>query len=333
MNRDLCFDFMKGFGILAVIAGHCAGMQAYSNVLILKLIYSFHMPMFFIIAGYFYKENCELLNKLKADFKRLIMPYIITSIAFLLYEILTNTNFILCKYIIIAIIWGTGESHTSAIWPTMPHIGPIWFLLALFWCRFFFNLIHIYARRPYMTVLIFAILATAADRYLINLPLGVFPGISAMTFYLIGHLIKKYKDIHSRINKCIIVICAICWVLHIFYSKIDMCICYYKYYPIDILGTTFGAILVYTISKMFPMSYINILMTKLGQVSLIILCFHTLENNIVHYESLSFAQNNWLIIFVIRAILCITLTVAWCLMVKFVNQLFLKKVSHKDYQM
>ena len=273
--------------------------------------------MFFIIAGFFYKEKSELLNKLKVDFKRLIIPYIITSIAFLLYEMLTNTNFLfIYKYIIIAIIWGTGESHTSAIWPTMPHIGAIWFLLALFWCRTFFNLIHIYARRPYITVLIIAILATIADRYVINLPLGIFPGLSAMTFYLIGHHINIYKDIHSMFYKYTIVICAICWILHLLYSKIDMCICYFKYYPIDILGTTFGTIVVYTVSKYFSMSNISILITKLGQVSLIVLCFHTLEHNIVHYESLSFVPNNWFIIFIIRAILCISLTITWCILVK-----------------
>lgn len=325
MNRDSCLDIMKGFGILAVIAGHCAGMQAYSNILTLKLIYSFHMPMFFIIAGFFYKEKRELLYKLKADFKRLIIPYIITSIAFLMYEMLTNTNFIfIYKYIIIAIIWGTGESHTSAIWPTMPHIGAIWFLLALFWCRTFYNLILIYVRRPYITVLIIAILATIADRYVINLPLGIFPGLSAMTFYLIGHHINIYKDIHSKFYKYTIVICAICWILHLLYSKIDMCICYYKCYPIDILGTTFGAILVYTISRFFSMSNISILITKLGQVSLIVLCFHTLEHNIVNYESLSFAPNNWFIIFNIRAILCISLTIAWCLLVKSIKLLIPK---------
>ena len=176
-------------------------------------------------------------------------------------------------------------------------------------------------------MLIIAILATIADRYVINLPLGILPGLSAMTFYLIGHHINIYKDIHSKIYKYTIVICATCCILHLLYSRITMCICYYKYYPIDILGTTFGTILVYTISRFFSMSNISILITKLGQASLIILCFHTLEHNIVNYKSLSFVPDNWFIIFFIRAILCISLTIAWCLLVKSTKLLISKKFS------
>lgn len=54
MERDLSIDIMKGIGICAVIAGH-----TFLNT-IHNLIYSFHMPLFFILSGYFYKRDNKI---------------------------------------------------------------------------------------------------------------------------------------------------------------------------------------------------------------------------------------------------------------------------------
>lgn len=307
MKRDASFDIMKGIGILAVIAGHSAGQLTFDNALTWKLIYSFHMPMFFIIAGYFYKKNYNIGQKLKGDFKRLIIPYIITSITFLLYQLLTDESFYSSyKYILIAIIWGSGESHTSAIWPKMPYIGAIWFLLALFWCRTFFNLITLHIKRPYLAVVTIAIMATFTDRYLINLPLGILPGLSAMSFYLIGYCIHRFK-----INKYAVIACFTCWIIYLLYSRIDMCNCYYKYYPIDVLGTTFGAYVAYLLSKKISLLPYSKSIALLGQVSLVVLCFHTLEKNIINYKCVPVIEQNWILLFIVRTTLCIFLTIIW----------------------
>ena len=310
MERDATFDIMKGIGMLAVIAGHSIlfwGQLSAIGTICWKLIYSFHMPMFFLIGGFFYKENANLLQKFIKDFKRLIIPYIVTSFAFLFYEFLTDATFYKSyKYIIIAILWGTGESHTSAIWPNMPHIGCIWFLLALFWCRFIFNLIIIRFKRPYITIIIIAFTATIIDRYLINLPLGILPGLSAMVFYFIGYYFQ-----HFKINQYGICLCAICWFSHLFFSRIDMCNCFYGCYPIDILGTVFGTLIIYKLSKTITSLTYSKFLIWLGQVSLVIMCFHTLESNIIDYNSIPTIKNNWFILFLTRSILCISLTIMW----------------------
>lgn len=315
MEREAIFDIMKGIGILAVIAGHSAGQLTFVDAVSWKLIYSFHMPMFFIIAGYFYKEKHELLQKTKRDFKRLILPYIATSICFFFYQMLTDETFCTTyKYTLIAFLWGTGESHTSAIWPNMPHIGAIWFLLALFWCRTFFNIIFIKTKHPYIIVIITAVIATIIDRYVINLPLGILPGLSALSFYLLGYYFR-----HFKINQYEILLCAVCWIIHIFYSRIDMCNCFYKYYPIDILGTTFGTMLAYIISKKISFFSYSKYITKLGQTSLIILCFHTLENNIIDYDKIPITQNHWFILFTFRSVLCVSLTYIWYILVNYTS--------------
>lgn len=49
-QRNITFDIMKGIGILLVIVGHLnlIPMDPYR-----RIIFSFHMPLFLILSGYF----------------------------------------------------------------------------------------------------------------------------------------------------------------------------------------------------------------------------------------------------------------------------------------
>ena len=51
-QRDRTFDIMKGIGILLVITAH---FFSWNHPILGRSITSFHMPMFFIVAGYFSK--------------------------------------------------------------------------------------------------------------------------------------------------------------------------------------------------------------------------------------------------------------------------------------
>ena len=54
-NRNIAFDLLKLFAIFLVLLGHCIQHMKISNVEepIFLLIYSFHMPLFMMISGYF----------------------------------------------------------------------------------------------------------------------------------------------------------------------------------------------------------------------------------------------------------------------------------------
>lgn len=70
IKRDNTFDIIKGIGILLVIIGHLA----HGYGVLIPIIYTFHMPLFFIVSGYFYKEK-GVIELLKRDFRLLIVPY------------------------------------------------------------------------------------------------------------------------------------------------------------------------------------------------------------------------------------------------------------------
>ena len=57
-NRDVALDILKGIAILAMVIGHFDILVDLENNLpykfIHRFIYTFHMPLFFIVAGYLY---------------------------------------------------------------------------------------------------------------------------------------------------------------------------------------------------------------------------------------------------------------------------------------
>ncbi len=78
--RDRTFSICKGIGIILVVLGH-AGLTGYPS----RFIYLFHMPLFFICAGYFFKlryldeEKTFVVRRLR----KLYVPFVTWSLVFL----------------------------------------------------------------------------------------------------------------------------------------------------------------------------------------------------------------------------------------------------------
>ena len=67
-------DIAKGIGIILVVMGHndFALISPFAH----KLIYSFHMPMFFFMSGMFFKPDMPFLTFLKNRFHRVLKPFL-----------------------------------------------------------------------------------------------------------------------------------------------------------------------------------------------------------------------------------------------------------------
>lgn len=70
MNRQKWIDVVKGIGIILVVIGHCDRPDV-----ILKYIQSFHMPLFFITAGYVFSAKREFKDFAYRKASGLIKPY------------------------------------------------------------------------------------------------------------------------------------------------------------------------------------------------------------------------------------------------------------------
>lgn len=82
-KKNTFIDCLKGIAILLVLVGHCVQYgsgaaflesSAYWNNIVMKVIYSFHMPLFIAISGYlfwFSVKNHGMINSIKTRIVRL----------------------------------------------------------------------------------------------------------------------------------------------------------------------------------------------------------------------------------------------------------------------
>ena len=116
-------DMAKGFGIILVVLGHHLTVSEAFTV----WIYSFHMPLFFILSGWLYahKKNALSFGEfVKKKSRSLLYPYVVFSILILLW-----------KYLLYFLLGSTPEKGFPEIWiksVTTYGYHALWFLPTLF---------------------------------------------------------------------------------------------------------------------------------------------------------------------------------------------------------
>lgn len=79
IERLSWLDILKGIGIILVVIGHI-----YSNRTVSNWLYSFHMPLFFLAAGWVYKEK-TVITDIKRRIQTIVVPYFSFGLLVLLY--------------------------------------------------------------------------------------------------------------------------------------------------------------------------------------------------------------------------------------------------------
>lgn len=127
------YDTAKGIGILLMVMGHSSFKQSFQN-----LIYGFHMPLFFVIAGMLYDQDAWRNRGFAALAKKRWQGYIVP------YFVLSGINLVLngiheiAKYKEFEDWLKSQVLHTGWIvfanggGAETPHCTPLWFLPCLF---------------------------------------------------------------------------------------------------------------------------------------------------------------------------------------------------------
>ncbi len=100
-GRLAYFDIAKGVGIFLVVLGHCipdaaspTGISVNGYRILHDIIYSFHMPLFFFIAGYMMSREKMIargqcgFDIIKKRISRLLVPYFVVGILYAPFKIL-----------------------------------------------------------------------------------------------------------------------------------------------------------------------------------------------------------------------------------------------------
>lgn len=263
-QRDITIDTTKAIGIVLMVLGHCAIPS-----LIRNFIFSFHMPLFFILSGYFYKEQSTRVL-LEKGYKRLVKPYFVTSIVCIILCFLSQDYHNTLQKVF-AMFLGSGSGHILGY--PVPVIGPIWFLLALFWCKIFYNIIYTRTRYVFLICFCISTIAFVFGKYVTCLPLGILYGLCSLVFYSMGHYWKKNNN--DSINNKFLLLGVFVWCFCIWKGHLEIATYDCSLYPISMLGAFVGTYVIYKIAAIIPAIF-HSLLQWLGNNTLLILCYHTI---------------------------------------------------------
>ena len=191
-QRDLLPDVLKGFGIIMVVLGHCIqsgsgaeylGNTGYFEDRWYQFIYSFHMPLFMIISGY-YAWNSVRRAVTAGERKTMIRKkciYLITpNVAWKLIEFVYM--FAINSYV----YWGFRFFLKDLV---LGMLTNFWFLWAILYSFLLVCLMHYRLRDSvWIYLLVFAAMFFTPDGMALNAYKYMLP------YYLIGFYANKNKE-------------------------------------------------------------------------------------------------------------------------------------------
>ncbi len=182
-------DTAKVMGIFLVIYGH-GGISDYP---VRDFIYTFHMPLFFVLSGLLYKPLSPI-ETIKKDWHTLLVPYLILNATCLFMFIgiaflQGNLSWLFLWKRFGAIALGLGYSTQQWI----PVSSPCWFLIALFLCRLLLSLIHRHFTRTTLSALCIISVITAILMSALNIDtlIPIDSAVMAMPFVGVGYMMKS----------------------------------------------------------------------------------------------------------------------------------------------
>ena len=267
-------DIAKGIAIICTIIGHIAPFGG--NVR--NLIFSFHMPLFFILAGYTIKQIpfekfCSAILK---DFKRLVIPvFIIKGVQFVLEILFCHAEIKNCgKTILLSILWGNGCGYWK-----FPGIGVVWFLLALFFAKFLFRLcLNLIDKYRFIFFLSLAFIFSVFGKIL-WLPQNFDLLFPAMLFMYSGYIFKNEINEESKVIKVMGIVSFIFWT-YMAWNKgiyIELATRSYPLSMVSILIALCGSLCIIQFSKSIESLKISKSLVFVGKYSLDLLCIHQID--------------------------------------------------------
>ncbi len=257
------YDILRGIGILLVILGHLSLRVQYHRI----IAYSFHMPLFFIISGYFTKDRTFKETIKKELNKSIKIAYIFVILDIIIYLLKTDVWEI--KEILKIFLIFNGSLINS----------PIWFLFTLSACKAIYSLIGKSKKAIYSMFIattmfcIFNFNKILPDYWLFNT-------IVVMPFYLTGVMFKEKKildEVDKKGKGWLFIFTFILILIALFNGYTDLNVhingkSYLLFYITGVIGTLCCKSLSNFISE--SNNLIIKMLEKMGKNSLMILVTH-----------------------------------------------------------
>lgn len=263
-NRLDYIDLSKGFAIILVVLGHI-----YKDNYIRTWLYSFHIPLFFIISGILlnYKDitNNNFLYILKIKIKNIMIPYFCFEVLNIIIWCINNREFTIS-----ALRWNMIDTILL-----YAH-GTTWFLPCLFVAEIMFLIIRKVIKNDYVLIIVSSLITISP--FILNLGQGItliiFRCCIALGFVCLGYFVYPIqKDINLSKIKIAMLFC-INIILSILNGRVDLYKITFNNVLLYFLCAILGSISILMLFKNIKIKCLS----YFGKNSLVIMCIH---NNLI----------------------------------------------------
>jgi len=281
-SRNNYISIAKAIGIILMVVGHSGCPSAIG-----RFIYLFHMPLFFVCSGYFFKEIADktsLMSFYKKRIKGLYLPYLKWSLLFLLLH-----NVFRHFHITGSVIYHTQDFIRQLIrLLTMTDyellIRPFWFIKELLFASVIVASISIIRARLFpkiktFTLLFFSLTTAFWTKFIPLIPLIGDCSLLflSIAYFYSGILIQKYKpSIPFTTSMMFISFFVVLIGSVLFTGNIDMRFTTAKNMLPYYLLSLSGIIMVFCISKKLEKISINSTLFYIGNHTMPILALNLL---------------------------------------------------------
>lgn len=281
-NRTYYIDIARGIALIFLVLGHIVT----GNSFLFNWIFSFHMPLFFFLAGMCAKDIKGSFSSYvtKKTNQRLLPYFIITAIGFLICMLIPSY-----RAVIFDDGWISQLKHCFLFMqPINLYIGQVWFLASLFWAEFYFFIWYKLCHRLPVLLQLFAallLIPIASNLWRIQpyipltgrIPFHMDSACIGAFCYILGFLTKKYNLIEKASKWAYLLIPSACF-LNIYFGAflngyVNICNLIYGTVSLFLASMIFGIMAVVLFS--FVINRCRLL-EWYGQHSLPLFASHTL---------------------------------------------------------
>ncbi len=311
-KRNTIIDFAKGLAIVLMLADHIIKTGSF--------ITSFHMPLFIILSGYFFKAT-PFKEYVVKKVKSLLIPYVKLNIIALIFVLIRDRNNFdiveFCKKIK-RIFWGCDGLSLG------------WFLIALFVASIIYWVVYkISWNNKVLYVLILVLLTVTGWFFGTRIETHYYQwdvALICVGFFAIGHLYKEYaREIPRWTQILALVISIVVWVVDILNGGIVLSLRIYHVFPLCVIGAIAGTYVVLKACKYLDrIPVVNNYFRFMGKNTLLLMYMGNVTVTVYDWNALG---DNLIILIVAQIILFSVLV--WLYSVAktfFVNKIKVKRI-------
>lgn len=268
-------DMAKAVAILFMIIGHELSGEARN------FIFSFHMPLFFILSGYTSRKITSFegfKNNVAKNFRRM---WLFASLMVILMNLeswvlnpIPMDEFLL--HLVKGIFWGSNILKYD-----VTNVGVVWFLYAFFWGKLIYDGICVLIKDWRIEGVIF--LLEAAIAYLLArkelwLPQTLDIALVAAFFMWMGAVLKQVKFDEMKHEKWLLSLAFIYWIVCLTQGlSLDLSVRSYPKFLVTMLEALAGTLVWIKISKYFLLNQLTQKLSYFGKHTMVLLCIHHLD--------------------------------------------------------